>query len=257
MRSAADARRGRAAGGPTAPASAVSHARLGPLAFCLAPAPQVLFAFNSGEVCTCPSRALIEASIYEPFMERVLKRVAAIRKGNPLDTDTMLGAQASAIQLDRIMRYLDIGKAEGAECLAGGTRAALDDKALAGGYYVEPTIFKASNDMRVMREEIFGPVLCVTTFTTEEEALRIANDTNYGLGAGVWTRDAARLHRVAREIKAGRIWANCYHAYPAGATFGGYKDSGIGRETHKAALDAYQQTKSIVTSYSPAALGLF
>lgn len=216
----------------------------------------VLFAFNQGEVCTCPSRALIQESIYERFIERALKRVAAIKQGNPLDTETMMGAQASALQMDKIQGYLALGKEEGAQLLIGGERAQLGGD-LAGGYYIQPTLFKGHNQMRVFREEIFGPVLAVTTFKTEAEALQIANDTPYGLGAGVWTRDGSRAYRMGRAIQAGRVWTNCYHAYPAHAAFGGYKESGIGRETHKAMLDHYQQTKNLLVSYSPSALGFF
>jgi len=216
----------------------------------------VLFAFNQGEVCTCPSRALIQASIYDRFIERALKRVAAIKQGSPLDTDTMMGAQASAMQMDKIMSYLEVGKQEGAKVLIGGGRNELGGE-LAGGYYIQPTLFKGDNSMRVFREEIFGPVLAVATFKDEAEALAIANDTPYGLGAGVWTRDGSRAYRMGRAIQAGRVWTNCYHAYPAHAAFGGYKESGIGRETHKAMLDHYQQTKNLLVSYSPNALGFF
>ncbi|HSV36214.1 MAG TPA: aldehyde dehydrogenase [Ramlibacter sp.] len=216
----------------------------------------VLFAFNQGEVCTCPSRALIQESIYDRFMARALERVKAIKQGHPLDTDTMMGAQASALQMDKIMSYLEVGKQEGAQCLIGGGRAELGGE-LAGGYYVQPTLFKGNNQMRIFREEIFGPVLAVTTFKDEDEALQIANDTPYGLGAGVWTRDANTAYRMGRAIKAGRVWTNCYHAYPAHATFGGYKESGIGRETHKMMLDHYQQTKNLLVSYSPKKLGFF
>jgi len=216
----------------------------------------VLFAFNQGEVCTCPSRALIQESMYERFMERALKRVAAIKQGSPLDTETMMGAQASSLQMDKILSYMELGRAEGAECLIGGGRARLEGE-LAGGYYIQPTLFKGHNQMRIFREEIFGPVLAVTTFKTEDEALQIANDTPYGLGAGVWTRDGSRAYRMGRAIQAGRVWTNCYHAYPAHATFGGYKESGIGRETHKMMLDHYQQTKNLLVSYSPKALGFF
>ena len=216
----------------------------------------VLFAFNQGEVCTCPSRALIHESIYDKFMARALARVKAIKQGDPLDTETMMGAQASAMQMDKIMSYMELGKSEGAQCLIGGDRASLPGE-LAGGYYIQPTLFKGNNQMRIFREEIFGPVLAVTTFKTEEEALAIANDTPYGLGAGVWTRDGSRAYRMGRAIKAGRVWTNCYHAYPAHATFGGYKESGIGRETHKMMLDHYQQTKNLLVSYSPKALGFF
>jgi aldehyde dehydrogenase len=216
----------------------------------------VLFAFNQGEVCTCPSRALIQESIYDPFMSRALQRVKAIKQGNPLDTETMMGAQASQMQMDKILTYLDLGKQEGAVCLTGGAAATLGGE-LAGGYYIQPTLFKGNNNMRIFREEIFGPVLGVTTFKTEAEALQIANDTPYGLGAGVWTRDGSRAYRMGRAIQAGRVWTNCYHAYPAHATFGGYKESGIGRETHKMMLDHYQQTKNLLVSYSPKALGFF
>ncbi|MGQ3054913.1 MAG: acetaldehyde dehydrogenase ExaC [Roseateles sp.] len=216
----------------------------------------VLFAFNQGEVCTCPSRALIQEGMFDQFMERAVKRVAAIKQGNPLDTDTMMGAQASAMQMDKIETYLALGKEEGAKVLIGGERAQLGGE-LAGGYYIQPTLFQGHNQMRIFREEIFGPVLAVTTFKTEAEALQIANDTPYGLGAGVWTRDGSRAYRLGRGIQAGRVWTNCYHAYPAHAAFGGYKESGIGRETHKGMLDHYQQTKNLLVSYSPNALGFF
>ncbi len=216
----------------------------------------VLFAFNQGEVCTCPSRALIQESIYGKFMERAIARVKAIKMGSPLDTETMMGAQASKEQLTKIMTYLDLGKQEGAEVLTGGARAQLPGD-LAEGYYVQPTIFKGHNKMRIFQEEIFGPVLAVTTFKDEAEALSIANDTLYGLGAGVWSRDTNTAYRMGRGIKAGRVWTNCYHAYPAHATFGGYKESGIGRETHKVMLDHYQQTKNLLVSYSPKKLGFF
>ncbi|MFP5476943.1 MAG: aldehyde dehydrogenase [Gammaproteobacteria bacterium] len=215
-----------------------------------------MFALNQGEVCTCPSRALIQESIYDAFMERALKRVKAIKQGNPLDKATMIGAQASQEQLDKILSYIEIGLQEGAQCLTGGTRKALDG-GLAGGYYVEPTVFKGHNKMRIFQEEIFGPVLSVTTFKTEDEALEIANDTLFGLGAGVWTRDGTRAFRMGRGIEAGRVWTNCYHAYPAHAAFGGYKQSGIGRETHKMMLDHYQQTKNLLVSYSQQPLGFF
>ena len=215
-----------------------------------------MFALNQGEVCTCPSRALIQESIYERFMERALKRVAAIKQGNPLDSSTMIGAQASQEQLEKILSYIDLGKQEGAQCLIGGERNLLEGD-LAGGYYVRPTVFKGHNKMRIFQEEIFGPVLSVTTFKDEEEALAIANDTLYGLGAGVWTRDGSRAFRAGKAIQAGRVWTNCYHAYPAHAAFGGYKQSGIGRETHKMMLDHYQQTKNLLVSYSPNALGFF
>ncbi len=216
----------------------------------------VMFAFNQGEVCTCPSRALVQESIYEKFMERVLARIAAIRQGNPLDPNTMVGAQASAEQLQKILSYIEIGKAEGAEVLIGGEQNTLGGD-LEGGFYIKPTVFKGHNKMRVFQEEIFGPVVSVTTFRTEEEALQIANDTLYGLGAGLWSRDASRLYRMGRAIQAGRVWTNCYHAYPAHAAFGGYKQSGIGRENHKMMLDHYQQTKNLLVSYSPKKLGFF
>ena len=216
----------------------------------------VLFAFNQGEVCTCPSRALIHESIYDRFMEKVLARVKAIKQLSPLDTDSMMGAQVSADQLNKIMSYMEVGQQDGAECLVGGERAHLGGD-LEGGYYIQPTLFKGHNKMRIFQEEIFGPVLAVTTFKDEAEALAIANDTPYGLGAGVWSRDGSRAFRMGRGIKAGRVWTNCYHAYPAGATFGGYKESGIGRETHKMMLDHYQQTKNLLVSYSPNALGFF
>ncbi|HJV27325.1 MAG TPA: aldehyde dehydrogenase [Aromatoleum sp.] len=216
----------------------------------------VLFAFNQGEVCTCPSRALIQESIYDRFMERVIPRVKAIKQGSPLDTTSMMGAQASTDQMNKIMSYLDLGKQEGAQCLTGGDRAHLAGE-LSEGYYIQPTLFKGHNKMRIFQEEIFGPVLAVTTFKDEAEALEIANDTPYGLGAGVWSRDGSRAYRMGRGIKAGRVWTNCYHAYPAHATFGGYKESGIGRETHKMMLDHYQQTKNLLVSYSPNALGFF
>ncbi|MBK6654917.1 aldehyde dehydrogenase family protein [Zoogloea sp.] len=216
----------------------------------------VLFAFNQGEVCTCPSRALIQESIYERFMEKVMARVKAIKQLSPLDTDSMMGAQASQDQLSKIMSYMEVGRQEGAECLIGGDRTHMDGE-LAGGYYIQPTLFKGHNKMRVFQEEIFGPVLAVTTFKDEAEALAVANDTPYGLGAGVWSRDGSRAYRMGRNIKAGRVWTNCYHAYPAHATFGGYKESGIGRENHKMMLDHYQQTKNLLVSYSPNALGFF
>ncbi|MFC4486503.1 aldehyde dehydrogenase [Tepidiphilus baoligensis] len=216
----------------------------------------VLFALNQGEVCTCPSRALIQESIYDKFMSRALERVKAIKQGNPLDPTTMIGAQASSEQLEKILSYLDIGKQEGAQCLIGGEQAKLPGE-LAGGYYVKPTIFKGHNKMRIFQEEIFGPVLAVTTFKDEAEALAIANDTLYGLGAGVWTRDGSRAYRMGRGIQAGRVWTNCYHLYPAHAAFGGYKQSGIGRENHKMMLEHYQQTKNLLVSYSPKKLGFF
>lgn len=216
----------------------------------------VLFAFNQGEVCTCPSRAIIQESIYDKFMERVLKRVAAIKQGNPLDPNTMLGAQASQDQLNKIMSYIDIGKQEGAEVLIGGNRNVLGGD-LAEGYYVQPTLLRGHNKMRVFQEEIFGPVLAVTTFKDEADALAIANDTIFGLGAGVWSRNGTTAYRMGRGIKAGRVWTNCYHAYPAHAAFGGYKESGVGRENHKMMLDHYQQTKNLLVSYNPNKLGFF
>ena len=215
-----------------------------------------MFALNQGEVCTCPSRALIHESIYDRFMERALRRVAAITQGDPLDFATMIGAQASSEQLEKILSYFDIGRQEGAEILIGGERNHLEGD-LAGGYYVKPTVFKGHNRMRVFQEEIFGPVVSVATFKDDAEALALAHDTLYGLGAGVWTRDATRCYRFGRGIKAGRVWTNCYHAYPAHAAFGGYKQSGIGRETHKMMLDHYQQTKNMLVSYNPRKLGFF
>ncbi|RNB83307.1 aldehyde dehydrogenase family protein [Brevibacillus fluminis] len=216
----------------------------------------VLFALNQGEVCTCPSRALIQESIYDQFMERAIARVAKIKQGNPLDTETMIGAQASTEQVEKILSYIDIGKQEGAECLIGGQRQALEGD-LAGGYYIQPTVFKGNNKMRIFQEEIFGPVVSVTTFKDAEEALSIANDTLYGLGAGLWTRDINTAYSLGRSIQAGRVWTNCYHAYPAHAAFGGYKVSGIGRENHKMMLSHYQQTKNLLVSYSQNALGFF
>jgi aldehyde dehydrogenase len=215
-----------------------------------------MFALNQGEVCTCPSRALIQESIYDRFMERALKRVHAVKQGSPLDPSTMIGAQASSEQLEKILSYIDIGKQEGAKLLTGGKRSILEGD-LEGGYYVEPTVFEGNNKMRIFQEEIFGPVVSVTTFKDEDEALHIANDTLYGLGAGVWSRDANRCYRFGRHIQAGRVWTNCYHAYPAHAAFGGYKQSGIGRETHSMMLDHYQQTKNLLVSYSPKKLGFF
>lgn len=215
-----------------------------------------LFAFNQGEVCTCPSRALVQESIYERFMERAIKRVEAIRSGNPLDARTQLGAQVSSGQMDTILNYIDIGKKEGAEILTGGRRKILEGQ-LSEGYYLEPTILFGKNSMRVFQEEIFGPVLSVTTFKDMDEALALANDTDYGLGAGVWSRDGNVAYKMGRGIQAGRVWTNCYHAYPAHAAFGGYKQSGIGRETHKMMLEHYQQTKCLLVSYSDQPLGLF
>ncbi len=216
----------------------------------------VLFAFNQGEVCTCPSRAVIQESIYDKFMERVMPRIAAIKQGNPLDPNTMIGAQASQDQLNKIMNYIDIGKQEGAQVLCGGNRKVLSGD-FSDGYYVEPTLLKGHNKMRVFQEEIFGPVLAVTTFKDEADALAIANDTIFGLGAGVWSRNGNTAYRMGRGIKAGRVWTNCYHAYPAHAAFGGYKESGIGRENHKMMLDHYQQTKNLLVSYNPNKLGFF
>jgi aldehyde dehydrogenase len=215
-----------------------------------------LFALNQGEVCTCPSRALIQESLYDRFMERAIKRVQAIKQGNPLDASTMLGAQASNEQMEKILSYLDIGRQEGAEVLTGGRQAKMEGD-LSTGFYIEPTVFKGHNKMRIFQEEIFGPVVSVATFKTEDEALEMANDTLYGLGAGVWTRDMNRAYRMGRGIQAGRVWTNCYHVYPAGAAFGGYKQSGVGRETHKMMLDHYQQTKNVLVSYSPNAMGFF
>ncbi|SHL59507.1 aldehyde dehydrogenase [Roseibium suaedae] len=216
----------------------------------------VLFAFNQGEVCTCPSRALIQEDIYDAFIERAIARVKAIKQGDPRDMETMVGAQASRQQQDKILSYLNIGREEGAEVLVGGDAAVFGGD-LANGFYVQPTILKGHNKMRVFQEEIFGPVVSVTTFKDEADALQIANDTMYGLGAGVWSRDANTCYRFGREIQAGRVWVNNYHAYPAHAAFGGYKQSGIGRETHKMMLDHYQQTKNILMSYNPNKLGFF
>jgi aldehyde dehydrogenase len=215
-----------------------------------------MFALNSGEVCTCPSRALIQSSIYDKFLGDAHARTEAIVAGNPLDTDTMLGAQASNDQLEKILSYFDIGKAEGAKVLIGGERNELPGD-LAGGYYVKPTIFEGDNSMRIFQEEIFGPVVSVTRFEGQDDAMKIANDTLYGLGAGVWSRDINTAYRFGRGIQAGRVWTNCYHAYPAAAAFGGYKGSGIGRENHKMMLDHYQQTKNMLVSYSPDKLGFF
>ena len=216
----------------------------------------VMFALNQGEICTCPSRALVHESIYDEFIKRCVERVKAIKMGNPLDTDTMIGAQASSDQLEKILSYLDIGKKEGAKVLVGGERAKHDGD-LGDGYYVQPTIFEGTNDMRVFQEEIFGPVLAVTTFKDDEEAMSIANDTLYGLGAGVWTRSVHKAYRFGRGIQAGRVWTNCYHIYPAHSAFGGYKQSGIGRENHLMMLDHYQQTKNMLVSYSPKKMGFF
>lgn len=216
----------------------------------------VLFAFNQGEVCTCPSRALIQNDIYDEFMGRCLDRIRAIKLGNPLDTDTMMGAQVSTNQMDKITSYIKIGRDEGAELLIGGEPTGFTGE-LADGYYFKPTVFKGDNKMRIFQEEIFGPVLAVTTFKDDDEALQIANDTLYGLGAGVWTRNGTRAYRMGRGIKAGRVWTNCYHAYPAGAAFGGYKISGVGRENHIMMLDHYSQTKNLLVSYSDQKLGFF
>jgi aldehyde dehydrogenase len=216
----------------------------------------VLFALNQGEVCTCPSRILVHENIYEKFMKRVIERTKAIKTGHPLDGSVMMGAQASNDQHAKILSYLQIGKEEGAEVLCGGDANKLEGE-LEGGYYIQPTILKGHNKMRVFQEEIFGPVVCVTTFKTTEEALAIANDTLYGLGAGVWTRDAHELYTVPRAIQAGRVWVNCYHAYPAHAPFGGYKKSGFGRETHKMMLAHYRQTKNMLISYNKQKLGFF
>ena len=215
-----------------------------------------MFALNQGEVCTCPSRALIQESIYDKFIERAIKRVKAVKQGSPLDMTTMIGAQASSEQMEIIMSYIKLGKEEGAQILTGGNATKLSGD-LGEGYYIEPTVFKGHNKMRIFQEEIFGPVLSVTTFKDEAEALAIANDTMYGLGAGVWTRDGSRAFRMGRGIQAGRVWTNCYHLYPAHAAFGGYKQSGVGRENHKMMLDHYQQTKNLLVSYSPKALGFF
>ena len=215
-----------------------------------------MFALNQGEVCTCPSRALVQESIYEKFMERAVKRTEAVKLGHPLEASTMIGAQASNDQLEKILSYIDIGKKEGAKVLTGGARH-MHEGELAGGYYVKPTIFAGHNKMRVFQEEIFGPVVSVTTFKTPDDAIAIANDTLYGLGAGVWSRDGNTAYRMGRAIAAGRVWTNCYHAYPAHAAFGGYKQSGFGRETHKMMLDHYRQTKNLLVSYSPKKLGFF
>lgn len=216
----------------------------------------VLYAFNKGEVCTCPSRALIQESIYDRFIARCLESIRRIKQANPLDTTTQLGPQVSQQQLDKVASYVEIGKQEGAEVLIGGHRTAMDGE-FAGGYYFEPTVLKGNNKMRVFQEEIFGPVLAVTTFKDEADAIRIANDTLYGLGAGVWTRDGRVAYRVGRAIKAGRVWTNCYHVYPAGAAFGGYKISGVGRENHRMMLEHYTETKNLLVSYSTQPLGLF
>ncbi|MFG2517552.1 aldehyde dehydrogenase family protein [Streptomyces sp. NPDC048527] len=215
-----------------------------------------MFALNQGEVCTCPSRALIQQGHYSEFLDAAIARTEAIKPGNPLDTDTMIGAQASNDQLQKILSYLDIGQQEGAKVLTGGQRIEYDGE-LAGGYYVQPTIFEGNNRMRIFQEEIFGPVVSVASFADYDDAIKIANDTLYGLGAGVWTRDINTAYRAGRSIQAGRVWTNCYHAYPAHAAFGGYKQSGIGRENHKMMLEHYQQTKNVLVSYSPKKLGFF
>jgi aldehyde dehydrogenase len=215
-----------------------------------------MFALNQGEVCTCPSRALIQGGMYGDFLEQAVKRVEQIKQGHPLDTDTMIGAQASNDQFEKILSYIDIGRQEGAKVLAGGGQADLGGE-LAGGHYIQPTIFEGDNSMRIFQEEIFGPVVSVARFADYDDALKIANDTLYGLGAGVWSRDVNTAYRAGRDIQAGRVWVNNYHAYPAHAAFGGYKQSGVGRENHKMMLDHYQQTKNMLVSYSPNALGFF
>ena len=215
-----------------------------------------LFAFNKGEVCTCPSRALVQESIFDRFMERAVDRVARIKVGDPLNPTTQMGAQCSKGQMEKILGYIDVGRQEGAKCLTGGERARLGGP-LNEGYFVEPTVFSGQNRMRIFQEEIFGPVVSVTTFKDRDDAIRIGNDTIYGLGAGVWARNANDLYHVGRGIRAGRVWTNCYHAYPAHAAFGGYKQSGFGRETHRMAMHHYRQTKNLLISYSPNALGLF
>lgn len=216
----------------------------------------VLFALNQGEICTCPSRLLVQEDIYDAFIERVIERVNAIKVGNPLDPTVMMGAQASQIQKDKILSYINLGIEEGAEVLTGGGVNEVGN-GFEDGYYIKPTVFKGNNKMRIFQEEIFGPVLAVTTFKNEEEAIAIANDTIYGLGAGVWTRDAHQLYRIPRAVEAGRVWVNQYHSYPAGAPFGGYKQSGIGRENHKMMLDHYRQTKNMLISYNKNKLGFF
>lgn len=216
----------------------------------------VLFALNQGEICTCPSRLLIHEDIYEKFIARVIERTAAIKLGNPLDKTTMMGAQTSLVQKEKILSYIKLGKEEGAEILIGGAENHMEGD-ISGGYYIKPTLFKGNNKMRIFQEEIFGPVLAVTTFKTTEEAIAIANDTMYGLGAGVWTRDAHEIYQVPRAIQAGRVWVNQYHSYPAGAPFGGYKQSGIGRENHKMMLGHYRQTKNMLISYDKKKLGFF
>ena len=216
-----------------------------------------MFALNQGEICTCPSRLLIHEDIYEAFMPRLIERVKAIKLGHPLDLNTMMGAQASNDQYEKILSYLEIGKAEGAEVLTGGEAHSHEDGELSEGYYIKPTIFRGHNKMRIFQEEIFGPVLSVATFTDNEHAIELANDTLYGLGAGLWSRDAHELYQMPRAIQAGRVWVNCYHDYPAGAPFGGYKASGFGRENHKMMLGHYRQTKNMLISYSKQKLGFF
>jgi aldehyde dehydrogenase len=215
-----------------------------------------MFALNQGEVCTCPSRALIQGGMYEEFLQQAVKRTEQIKQGHPLDTDTMIGAQASNDQFEKILSYIDIGRQEGAKVLTGGDRADLGGE-LSGGYYIQPTVFEGTNTMRIFQEEIFGPVVSVARFSDYDDAITIANDTLYGLGAGVWSRNGNTAYRAGRDIQAGRVWVNNYHAYPAHAAFGGYKQSGIGRENHKMMLDHYQQTKNLLVSYSPKAMGFF
>jgi aldehyde dehydrogenase len=215
-----------------------------------------MFALNNGEVCTCPSRALVQRGIYDEFVGAGLERVGTIRAGHPLDTSTQVGAQASNDQLEKILSYIDIGKQEGAKVLTGGERLDLGGE-LSGGYYVQPTLFEGHNKQRIFQEEIFGPVLSVTSFDAYDDAMKTANDTLYGLGAGVWSRDGNTAYRAGRDIQAGRVWVNNYHSYPAHAAFGGYKQSGIGRETHKMLLDHYQQTKNLLVNYSESGPGLF
>ena len=212
--------------------------------------------FNQGEVCTCPSRLFVQEGIYDEFIERVKARTEQIKRGNPLDTETMVGAQASQQQFDKILSYIEIGKQEGAEVLFGGEVEQLSEE-FNSGYYIQPTLLKGNNSMRVFQEEIFGPVISLCTFKDEAEALELANSSEFGLGAGVWTRNMNRAYHFGRKIEAGRVWTNCYHMYPAHAAFGGYKKSGVGRETHKKALDHYQQTKNLLVSYSESPLGFF
>lgn len=216
-----------------------------------------LFVLNQGEVCTCPSRILVQESIADEFTERVIERVKAIKMGHPLDDETMVGAQASNDQYEKILNYFEVGREEGAKVLVGGEKADVGNNGISNGYYIQPTIFGGDNSMRVFQEEIFGPVTSLTTFKDVDDAISIANDTLYGLGAGVWTRDAHQLYQVPRAIKAGRVWVNCYHTYPAHAAFGGYKKSGFGRENHKMMLSHYQQTKNMLISYDKKAMGFF